>query len=104
MQSSGAMLSSHIDQHLIQPFRLSVLQSALDDLTSRLARTRWPDELPGTGADYGAALTFVMETAEYWRTEFDWRVQEAKINTVPQFMTTIDGQDVHFFHARSPEP
>jgi epoxide hydrolase len=89
---------------LIHSFRLSVPQSALDELSTRLAQTRWPDELPGTGADYGAVLGFVTKTAEYWRTSFDWRAQEAKINAVPQFTTTIDGQQVHFFHARSPEP
>jgi pimeloyl-ACP methyl ester carboxylesterase len=97
------MLSSQAHD-LIQPFRLDVPQSALDDLKSRLSRTRWPDELPGTGADYGAELSFVAETAQYWRTAFDWRAQEAKINTVPQFTTTIDGHAIHFFHARSPEP
>ena len=104
MTRSAATLSSQAQIDLIQPFRLHVPQPALDDLRSRLARTRWPDELPGTGADYGAVLSFVMETAEYWRTTFDWRAQEARINAIPQFTTTVDGQHVHFFHARSPEP
>jgi len=104
MTRASATLTSHVDQHQIQPFRLNVPQAALDDLVARLGRTRWPDELPGTGTDYGAGLSFVMQTAEYWRTTFDWRAQEARINAVPQFTTTIDGQDIHFFHARSPEP
>jgi pimeloyl-ACP methyl ester carboxylesterase len=104
MPRSSPTQSSPVHERLIHPFVLTVPQTALDELTSRLGQTRWPDELPGTGADYGAVLSFVRETAEYWRTGFDWRVQEAKINAVPQFITTIDGQDVHFFHARSPEP
>ena len=65
MPHSSATLSSHVHEQIIQPFRLSVPQSALDGLKSRLASTRWPDELPGTGADYGAELSFVRETAEY---------------------------------------
>jgi epoxide hydrolase len=103
MQHSSATAKSPTGEPVIQPFRLDVPQAALDDLKSRLARTRWPDELPGTGTDYGAGLSFVMEAAEHWRTTFDSRAQEAKINAVPQFTTTIDGQDIHFFHVRSPE-
>jgi len=104
MPRSAATQTSSAHESSVQPFRLHVPQAALDDLKSRLAQTRWPDELPGTGADYGAVLSFVRETAEYWRTTFDWRAQEAKINAFPQFTTTIDGQDIHFFHVRSPEP
>jgi pimeloyl-ACP methyl ester carboxylesterase len=87
----------------IAPFHLHVPNSELDDLRARLTRTQWPDELPGTAPDYGAALAFVQDTAEYWRTRFDWRAQEANINRVPQFTATIDRQNVHFFHVRSPE-
>ena len=101
--SRSAATSSPAREHTIQPFHLYMPQAALDDLKSRLAQTRWPDELPGP-ADYGATLSFVKETAEDRRTTFDWRGQEARINAVPQFITTIDGQNVHFFHARSPEP
>jgi len=87
----------------IQPFRIDVQQADLDDLKARLARTRWPDQLPGVGWDYGIALDYVKELAEYWRTGYDWRVHERRLNTFPQFTTTIDGQNIHFLHVRSPE-
>src|SRR5215471_9820972 len=88
----------------IQPFRIDVPQADLDDLSDRLARTRWPDELPGVGWAYGAPLAYVRELADYWRTTYDWRAQEARLNRFPQFTTTIDGARVHFLHVRSPEP
>jgi pimeloyl-ACP methyl ester carboxylesterase len=88
----------------IRPFRIDVSDAELEDLRDRLARTRWPDELPGVGWSYGVALDFVKEMTELWRTSFDWRKQEAVLNEFPQFTTTIDGTDVHFLHVRSPEP
>jgi pimeloyl-ACP methyl ester carboxylesterase len=99
----SATVSSSTPETLVRPFTLDIPEPALVDLKARLAHTRWPDELPGAGADYGAALDFVKEMATFWRTTFDWRAQEARINLVPQFITTIDGHDVHFFHVRSPE-
>ncbi len=86
------------------PFRINVPQAALDDLHDRLARTRWPDELPGAGWDYGVPLDYLRELAEHWRTGYDWRVHEATLNAYPQFTTTIDGQNIHFLHVRSAEP
>ncbi|MBZ0292937.1 MAG: epoxide hydrolase [Anaerolineae bacterium] len=86
-----------------QPFRIDVPQTALDDLQKRLENTRLPDELPGVGWDYGVPLSFVKPLIEYWRTGYDWRVWEAKLNTYPQFVTMIDGQNIHFLHVRSPE-
>jgi epoxide hydrolase len=88
----------------IQPFRIDVAQADLDDLRDRLARTRWPDELPGVGWAYGAPLAYVRELADYWRTDYDWRAQEARLNRFAQFTTTIDGARLHFLHVRSPEP
>jgi len=88
----------------IRPFRIDVPQADLDDLNDRLARTRWPDELPGVGWSYGVPVSYLKVLAEYWRTSYDWRTYEAKLNEFPQFMTTIDGQDIHFIHVRSPEP
>ncbi|WP_190820887.1 epoxide hydrolase family protein [Saccharopolyspora pogona] len=88
----------------IQPFRIDIPQAAVTDLQDRLARTRWPGELPGVGWDYGVPLGYVRDLAEYWRTGFDWRAQEARLNTFPQFTAEIDGQNVHFLHVRSPEP
>jgi epoxide hydrolase len=88
----------------IRPFRVAIPQADLDDLQERLARTRWPDELPGVGWSRGVPLGYLRELAEYWRTGYDWRAWEAKLNAYPQFTTTIDGANVHFLHVRSPEP
>jgi epoxide hydrolase len=88
----------------VQPFRVDIPDAALDDLRDRLARTRWPDELPGVGWTYGVPLGYLRELAEYWRSGYDWRAQEAELNRFPQFITTIDGASVHFLHVRSPEP
>lgn len=88
----------------MRPFRVDVPQADLDELSDRLGRTRWPDQLPGVGWTYGVDRDYLMELAEYWRTGYDWRAHEARLNSVPQFTTTIDGQQVHFLHARSPEP
>ena len=88
----------------IEEFRIDIPQAELDDLRDRLARTRWPDQLPGVGWDYGIALDDVRELAEYWRTGYDWRVHERRLNGFPQFITEIDGQAVHFLHVRSHLP
>ena len=88
----------------IRSFRVEVQQLDLDDLRDRLARTHWPDELPGVGDEYGVPLGYVRDLAEYWRTGYDWRIWEARLNQYPQFTTTIDGQTIHFLHVRSPEP
>ncbi|GAA0343315.1 epoxide hydrolase [Actinoallomurus spadix] len=88
----------------ITPFSVEVPQEDLDDLRDRLGQTRWPDELPGVGWDYGVARSYLRDLVAYWTDEYDWRVHEARLNEIPQFTTTIDGQNVHFLHARSPEP
>ncbi|WP_067563696.1 epoxide hydrolase family protein [Nocardia acidivorans] len=86
-----------------EPFRIDIPAAAIDDLNSRLAATRWPDELPGVGWSYGIPTGYVREIAEYWRTEFDWRAREAAWNRFPRFVTEIDGQRMHLLHVRSPE-
>lgn len=88
----------------MQPFRIDIPQADLDDLDRRLAATRWPTEMPGAGWDRGVPLSYLKELAEYWRTTFDWRAAEARLNRFPQFTTEIDGANVHFLHVRSPEP
>jgi pimeloyl-ACP methyl ester carboxylesterase len=88
----------------IHPFRVEIPQADLDDLHDRLARTRWPDELPGVGWSRGVPLGYLQELAGYWRDGYDWRGQEARLNQLPQFTTEIDGQRIHFLHVRSPEP
>ncbi|VVJ20403.1 Epoxide hydrolase (EC [Amycolatopsis camponoti] len=86
----------------MQPFRVSIPQADLDDLNARLAATRWPAELPGVGWGRGVPLDYLKDLAEYWRTGYDWRVAEAKLNSFPNFRTRIDGSDIHFVHVRSP--
>src|ERR671915_339021 len=88
----------------IRPFRIEVPEDALDDLRERLARTRFPDEIPGVGWSRGVPLDYLKDLAQYWADGFDWRQQEAKLNGHPQFTTQIDGQNIHFLHVRSPEP
>jgi pimeloyl-ACP methyl ester carboxylesterase len=91
-------------EDLIRPFRIDIPQSDVDDLKDRLARIRWPEELPGVGWTRGVPLGYLKELAEYWRTGYDWRTHEARLNEIPQFATAIDGQTIHFLHVRSSEP
>ncbi len=88
----------------MKPFRVEIAQADLDYLHARLADARWPGELPGVGWSRGVPLDYVRELAEYWRTRYDWRAQEAKLNRYPQFTTEIDGQRIHFLHVRSDRP
>ncbi len=87
-----------------QPFAISVPDAVLDDLRDRLARTRWPDAIPGTGWEYGADVDYVRELCEYWRTGFDWRAREAELNQYPGFLCEVDGVDLHFWHVRGKGP
>ena len=95
------MTNTHSD---IRPFRIDFPQAELDDLADRLSRVRWANEIPGAGSDYGVAVERVQALVEYWQNGYDWRAWEAKLNSYPQFTTTIDGQNVHFLHVKSPEP
>ncbi|WP_329430060.1 epoxide hydrolase [Streptosporangium sp. NBC_01495] len=88
----------------VRPFALDIPQADLDDLTGRLAATRWPDEIAGVGWSRGVSLAYLKELAEYWRTVYDWREHEANLNRIPQFTTMIDNANVHFLHIRSAEP
>jgi epoxide hydrolase len=88
----------------LSPFRITIPQADVDDLRDRLARTRWPETLPGAEWSRGVPLDYLRTLAEYWGTSYDWRRHEAQLNEFPQFTTTIDGQFIHFLHVRSPEP
>lgn len=88
----------------MRPFRIEVPQSDLDDLHRRLDDTRWPDEIAEVGWDRGVPLDYLKELAEYWRNSYDWRAAEARLNQYPQFISEIDGVNVHFLHIRSAEP
>src|ERR1039457_784734 len=88
----------------IEEFTIAIPQADLDDLAGRLAATRWPPALPGSAWDRGVPVGYLRDLAGYWRDEFDWRAQEARLNSYPQYTTRIDGQQIHFLHVTSPEP
>ncbi|TDC47011.1 epoxide hydrolase [Jiangella ureilytica] len=85
----------------IRPFRIQITDAEIEDLRARLANTRWPAEIPGTGWERGVPVPYLKALAGYWRDGFDWRAAEAELNAHPQFITTVDGQDLHFLHVRS---
>lgn len=88
----------------ITPFRIRVPDADLKDLKDRLARARYPDELPDGNWDYGTNTAYLKTLIAYWRDKYDWRAQERMLNTFDQFKTTIDGVEVHFVHQRSKNP
>jgi len=85
----------------IEPFPIQIDDAVLDDLRERLARTRLPDAIEDSGWDYGIPIDYLRELVEYWRDEYDWRTHEARLNELAHFRTHIDGQSIHFVHARS---
>ena len=87
-----------------EPFSVHIDDEVLDDLRNRLAATRWPNELPGTGWDYGSNLDYMKELVDYWRNEFDWRAQEALINSFSHYKTNVEGLGIHFIHERGNGP
>ncbi len=88
----------------IEPFQIRVPDAVLEDLKRRLGRTRWPDEIPGSGWGYGTDLAYVKELVDYWRTDFDWRAQEEALNRMAQFMANVGGSDIHFVHEKGKGP
>ncbi len=88
----------------IQPFSMHIPQSILDDLHTRLERTRWPDEIDGSEWDLGSRLGYMQDIVEYWQDRFDWRHQEEQLNRFAQFRTEIDGFGIHFLHERGKGP
>ena len=88
----------------IRPFRSNVPDEQLADLRRRIAATRWPDRETVNDQSQGAQLAKLQELVRYWGTEYDWRKCEARLNALPQFMTTIDDVDIHFIHVRSSNP
>jgi pimeloyl-ACP methyl ester carboxylesterase len=84
----------------IQPFQIKVPEQILTDLRVRIERTRWPDEITGSGWEYGASLSYMKELAEYWLNKYDWRKTENEINAYPNFIADIDGYKIHFLHVK----
>ncbi len=88
----------------IEPFTVDVPDDVLRDLQERLRRTRFPEQIPDGGWDYGTELGYLRELVDYWIHSYDWRKQEARLNSFDQFVTEIEDQRLHFLHVRSPEP
>ena len=88
----------------VQPYKIEIPDAVFDDLKARLARTRWPDEIPESEWDYGTNLAYIKELVEYWRTGFDWRAQESVINSFAHFRTTVDNMGIHFIHQEGKGP
>ena len=88
----------------ITPFSIHVPDQDIADLKQRLAMTRLPDQIPGVGWDYGTDTEYLRELLDYWATDFDWRAQEQALNEFDQFVTEVDGVQLHFIHQRSPHP
>jgi pimeloyl-ACP methyl ester carboxylesterase len=85
-------------------FRIDIPQADLDYLHDRLAHARWPASISGAGPERGIPLDEMRSLADHWRTAFDWRATEARLNAYPQFITEIDGQRIHFLHLRASRP
>lgn len=88
----------------VQPFTIQVPQATLDDLRQRLEHTRWPDAIQDAGWDYGDDLGYMKELAGYWRDEFDWRKQEAFLNSFANYRAIVEGFGLHFIHERGKGP
>src|SRR5215216_2048480 len=86
---------------VVRPFRIEVPEEDLVDLRRRIAATQWPEKETVADESQGVQLATIQELARYWATDYDWRKCEAKLNALPQFMTEIDGLDIHFIHVRS---
>jgi pimeloyl-ACP methyl ester carboxylesterase len=102
--STAAIAQAPVASDAIVRFRINVPGAMLDDLKERLARTRFPSEIEQSGWDYGTNLAYLRELVTYWRTKYDWREEERKLNRLPQYTTTIDGIVIHFVHQRSSQP
>jgi pimeloyl-ACP methyl ester carboxylesterase len=93
-----------IDSEAIRPFQVHIPQADLDDLRRRVLATKWPDREIVKDESQGVQLATMQALAKYWATDYDWRKIEAKLNSYPQFITNIDGLDIHFIHVRSKHP
>jgi epoxide hydrolase len=88
----------------VTEFRIEVPEAELDDLRTRLRRTRWPERETVDDLSQGVPLAYVQDLCGYWAEDYDWRTTEARLNALPQFRTEIDGLGIHFLHVRSPHP
>src|SRR5262245_8009187 len=89
------------DENELRPFHVNFPDSDLVDLRRRIKATRWPERETVSDDSQGVQLATAQKLASYWATDYDWRKVEARLNALPQFITTIDGLDIHFIHVRS---
>jgi len=101
---AGKSAASTENPDAIRPFHINVPKSELTELRKRIKATKWPTRELVTDASQGVQLDTMRKLASYWATDYDWRKIEAKLNALPQFVTTIDGVDIHFIHVRSKQP
>lgn len=99
--TSSAAHQSRSDNTAVRPFNVNVPEAELTELRRRIKETRWPEQETVTDASQGVQLATMQALAHYWATIYDWRKIEARINAVPNFITEIDGLDIHFIHVRS---
>ena len=99
--AADASAGTAVEDRAIRPYTVQIPQTALDDLRRRIAATRWPDRETVADRSQGAQLEKLQVLVRYWGTDYDWRRAEAKLNALPQFVTTIDGVDIHFIHVKS---
>src|SRR5262249_33936861 len=92
------------DRNAIRPFHVNVPEAQLTELRRRINATQWPEQETVPDASQGVQLATMQALARYWATQYDWRMVEARMNALPQFITEIDGLDIHFIHVRSKHP
>src|SRR3954466_16025067 len=97
----AVMVERPADNTAIRPFTIDIPESELEDLRARIAATRWPEKEGVEDASQGMQLAMLQALARYWETEYNWRKCEARLNAYPQFVTELDGLDIHFVHVRS---
>src|SRR5262249_5978862 len=102
--AAAATTDQAAEDQSIRPFTFTAPQAKLDDLRRRVAATQWPEKETVADESQGVPLATMQELARYWATDYDWRKAEAKLNAFPQFITNIDGLDIHFIHVRSKNP
>ena len=100
-QEEDTMTQTNVDKNAIRPFQVNVPEAELTELRRRINATKWPERETVGDASQGVQLGTIQKLARYWATDYDWRNCEAKLNALPQFMTEIDGLDIHFIQVRS---
>lgn len=102
-RNRGTSASRAAGDEEIRPFKAHFTDAELQDMKRRINATRWPDQELVKDQSQGVQLATMRKLADYWATKYDWRKMEARLNSLPQFVTKIDGVDIHFIHVRSKE-